>query len=226
MKKNYKLIVQAPPEFDENQSEELAAGYKGEAYETEIMVTGSKTLKLKVTSGKLPSGIKLNSSKGVLKGKPKDTGTFDFTITASNPVGSASKTFTLTIYGDTASARQTASPQDNLAATEPEGSVSVPEDSTGNPEGAEYVVVAELPEVSADVSGMYDFSVTLSDDAKAGEKLIWLANSSEPGEDDNIAEFSDEDGAEIDAVPENRKVNVSAWLRQGVIYHPAIAVKR
>ena len=93
-------------------------------------------------------------------------------------------------------------------------------------EGEEYEIVAVLPKVSVDVSGMYDFAdVVLDENAEIGAVLVWLANSGEPTSDDNIAEFSDEDGLEIDSVPENRKVNVSVWLNVGRIYKPAIAAQ-
>lgn len=90
----------------------------------------------------------------------------------------------------------------------------------------QYIVVAEIPEISVDVSGMYDFSATLSSYAEIGAKLLWLANSSEPSDDDNIAEFYDADGEEIDSVPEDRKISVSVWLNKGVTYKPAIAAER
>lgn len=87
-------------------------------------------------------------------------------------------------------------------------------------------VVAVLPEVSVDESGMYDFSVTLSPDVEAGSQLVWLEGSSEPSEDDEIAEFADETGRETDTVPESREVTVSAWLNKGKTYSPVICVRR
>ena len=93
--------------------------------------------------------------------------------------------------------------------------------------GAEvYVIVAELPEVSVDAAGMYDFDVVLSDDAAAGAELVYLAGSSEPCEDDGIAEFADSDGEETDVVPEDRRLTLSVWLNPGRTYKPSIAVKR
>lgn len=59
---------------------------------------------------------------------------------------------------------------------------------------------------------MYDFDVVLGYDVSEGAKLIWLAGSEEPSEDDEIAEFYDDEGAEIEAVPENRNITISAWL--------------
>ena len=72
---------------------------------------------------------------------------------------------------------------------------------------------------------MYDFSIDLDENVQAGKKLLWMANSDAPSRDDYIAEFSDEDGHEIDSVPENRKVNVSVWLNAGKTYKPAVAVR-
>lgn len=88
-----------------------------------------------------------------------------------------------------------------------------------------YVVIAELGTVSVDEAGMYDFSVTLSDDVPEGAVLLWLANSSVPCDDDYIAEFSDADGEEICAVNDERKISVSAWLNPNRVYSPAIAVR-
>ena len=74
---------------------------------------------------------------------------------------------------------------------------------------------------------MYDFAdVVLDERARVGEKLLWLANSSEPSDDDNIAEFFDDNGQEIDVVPENRKINISVWLNAERIYKPAVIVRR
>ena len=96
---------------------------------------------------------------------------------------------------------------------------------TRETEREEYIVVAELGAVSADKAGMYDFTVTLSEDVPVGAELVYLAGSSEPSEDDDIAEFSDSDGQEIYSVPDDRKVGLSVWLNEGVTYRPAIAVR-
>ncbi|MBQ9390007.1 MAG: hypothetical protein IJU07_07540, partial [Synergistaceae bacterium] len=98
------------------------------------------------------------------------------------------------------------------------------EEDTAHSEG-EYVIVAELGEISRDVEGLYDFSVVLSDDAVAGAELVYIANSSEPSGDDEIAEFFDETGKETSEVPESRHITISIWLRKNVIYNPAVAVR-
>ena len=55
-------------------------------------------------------------------------------------------------------------PVDDMA-----GRSTMPENSAGFAGG--YVIVAELGTVSADEAGMYDFTVTLSDDSHAGAEL-------------------------------------------------------
>ena len=90
----------------------------------------------------------------------------------------------------------------------------------------DYLVVAELGAVSVDEEGMHDFTVRLSDDVPVGAKLVWLANSAEPSDDDIIAEFYTSDGEDTAHVPENRIITVSAWLNTKRIYTPAIAITR
>ena len=89
----------------------------------------------------------------------------------------------------------------------------------------DYFVIAELDEISVDVSGMYDFVVNLSDDVDYDGKLIWIAGSDKYFDDDLIAEFSDSEGKEINSIPENKIINISVWLNEGRIYNPKIAVK-
>ena len=88
------------------------------------------------------------------------------------------------------------------------------------------MVVAVLPEMSADEAGQYDIDADLDENAPEGAELVWLAfPRDEPSDDDKIADFYDTEGELIENVPESRKVVVSPWLREGVIYEPVIAVK-
>ena len=121
--------------------------------------------------------------------------------------------------------------------TEPEESLNEGEITFGNErsvspneseiKGGGYTVAAVLPEITVNVSGLYDISVELNGDVPVGSKLIWLAFAEEGkgSEDDEIAEFYDESGAEISDVPESRKITVAAWFNEGVKYYPVIAVK-
>lgn len=59
---------------------------------------GTGSITWAVTSGSLPNGITLNASTGVLSGSPTLAGTYSFTITATDSLGSTdSQAFTLTV---------------------------------------------------------------------------------------------------------------------------------
>ena len=242
--KSCNLNVLEPPSF--NGDATLTAGKEGKTYSHKFSVSGSKTITLSLSGGTLPRGITLKN--GMLNGKPTEAGIFSFTVRATNSVGYADKTFSMTISnkavksvkshptdiwsnsyvrekevpeltgtnGDVEMRQEVAALYDNTSDTTCTDTTCIM---------GEYSVVAVLPEVSVDVSGMYDFTVTLSADAKPGAKLLWLAGSSEMSDDDRISEFSDEEGKDIETVPENRRITVSVWLRKGVIYKPTVAVR-
>ena len=91
-----------------------------------------------------------------------------------------------------------------------------------------YIIAAILPEITTDESGQYDLdAVSLDEAAPEGYELAWFAfpRRAESSDDDSIAEFYDEAGAEVFAVPEGRKVIPSPWLEKEVTYAPVIAVK-
>ena len=73
---------------------------------------------------------------------------------------------------------------------------------------------------------MYEFGFVIGDDVPEGLELLYIANSDNPSEDDEIAEFYDDTGTEISVVPESRNITVSVWLNEGVTYSPEIAVKK
>ena len=200
--KNYTLDVLAPPVLSTEGT--ITAGTLGRSYTYRLQAEGSKPIVYTIADGSLPTGLTLNARNGTLRGWPREAGTYTFTVRAENDAGTDEAEITITID-----------------ATEDNSGLPAYGESEG-----ESVIVAVLPEVSADVSGMHDFSVTLSPDVEAGAKLVWIAGSSEPSEDDQIAEFADSDGKEIEAVPEDRRITVSAWLNAGITYRPAIAVKR
>ena len=56
---------------------------------------------------------------------------------------------------------------------------------------------------------------------------MWFAfpQGVEASTDDEIAEFFDEAGADIETVPASRKIVVSPWLEAEVTYAPVIVVK-
>ena len=183
----------------------LAVGTVGSYYSSGLTVKGTAPFEWEMTDT-LPAG--LTFSEGTISGTPTEAWDGLITITATNSGGHDTKVVRLRIKGNSSS--NGALPENN-----------------GTLDGGEYVIAAELPAVSADEDGMREFDVELDERAEAGAKLVWLARPAEGEEsdDDTIAEFYDESGAEIDSVPEGRKITVSAWLRKGVTYRPAIAVK-
>lgn len=90
-----------------------------------------------------------------------------------------------------------------------------------------YIIAAVLPEMSVTKSGQYDIEAELSEKAPEGAKLVWFAfpKDVEPSEDDEIADFFDEEGAEIETVPASRKIVVAPWLEEGITYAPVIVVE-
>ncbi|MBQ3448193.1 MAG: hypothetical protein IJG37_11160, partial [Synergistaceae bacterium] len=91
-----------------------------------------------------------------------------------------------------------------------------------------YIIAAILPEIRAEESGQYDLeAVSLDEAAPEGYELVWFAFpvDVESSDDDLIAEFYDEAGAEVFAVPEGRVVVPSPWLEAEITYAPVIAVK-
>jgi hypothetical protein len=65
----------------------LAGGSVGHSYKTKVTVTGGKDPAWTVLSGKLPSGLKLNSATGVISGVPKRAGSFRFTVSVKDSLG-------------------------------------------------------------------------------------------------------------------------------------------
>ena len=91
-----------------------------------------------------------------------------------------------------------------------------------------YMIAAVLPEVTVTEDGLYDLDVAeLVAEAPEGAELVWFAfpRNAAASEDDEIAEFYDEAGAEIEVVPAERKVVPAAWFNADVTYAPVIAVK-
>ena len=219
--KTIAMTFKAKPEIT---TSSVYDGTAGTRYSFRFSATGSDSIRWFLASGTLPDGMSINS-RGVLKGKPTTSGTYTFTVGAYNSVGTATREFDLEI----SDAVNDSSMPDNLTFAQNDFTqldTNETDDFTFSVLSASYDVVAELGEISVDVSGMYDFEVILSDEVQTGAKLIWLANSSKSSDDDFIAEFYDYDGEEIDSVPEDRLITVSAWLNKDAVYRPVIAVKK
>ena len=187
----------------------------GQPYSTTLSATGSDPITW--TANNLPEGLSLNGD--TISGTPTGAAkSYKVKLVATNHVKSVKKSVTLKVIEASDTRLPVMSEADKESYTSPE--------LRNVTKYNEYTVVAVLPEVSVDVSGMYDFDVILSNNASEGAELLYLSNSDEPSEDDEIVEFFDDTGAETSVVPESRNITVSVWLNEGVTYSPQIAVKK
>ena len=247
-RKKYTLTVYNPPAIT---TENLPDATYNNSYKFSLTATGDKKIQWRAEG--LPTGLKISSS-GKISGKPTaKPGNYAITITAYNAKipdsysqRETSKIFNLVINNNPDSKKaynetQTQDSNDSTSASdslnEPEKIIVSPEKLIIGPErnisttninlSNDYIIAAVLPEIHVTESGLYELEVELDENINIGEKLIWLAmpQNSEPSEDDLIAEFYDETGQEIFAVPENHLITISAWFNKGTIYAPIIAVK-
>ncbi|MBQ6113130.1 MAG: putative Ig domain-containing protein, partial [Synergistaceae bacterium] len=210
----------------------------GQAYSATLTATGSDTITW--TAVTLPTFLQLDGN--TIMGTVPESFTkssFKITVAASNPVKkNVKKTYTVKV-----SKPKKAQPEKPETVSENNSENKISENHTGVDTGVapethstsgvgtgdvsgSYEIVAELGVISADKSDMYEFGVALSDDVPAGAELVYIANSDKPSDDDKIAEFYDDTGKEITAVPESRRITISIWLNKGTTYNPAVGIKR
>lgn len=190
----------------------------GQEYNVKLTATGSSPI---TWTADLPDFLTLDG--GAIKGTvPASATTFTLTVSATNPVKTVSKTITVRVKA------KKSLPENLTDSNEPETEPAVIENAPLVPENyadnsaSGYILVAELGTVSSDTAGMHEFVVALADDAPEGWKLLYMAGSDDPSDDDEIAEFYDESGEEIFTVPEGREITVSVWLNPGTVYKPRI----
>lgn len=82
--KTFKVkVVRATPAIS---TAEVPEGYVGVPYETRLEASGTDPIKWSKI-GKLPSGLKLDKTMGIISGTPRKSGSFDITIKAKNKAG-------------------------------------------------------------------------------------------------------------------------------------------
>lgn len=207
----------------------LPGASAGENYSAELTATGSEPITF---TADIPAYLTLNGS--TISGTVPDSAkSFKITVYASNPVKEkVKKSYTVKVSAKK-SLPQNLNADNDTGMTKNNTGINsgIAERVTARSERDVYlhsesiIIVAKLGEVSRDVSGMYDFEIEVPDYIAEGSELIYIANSDKPSEDDDIAEFYDDTGAEISAVPENRRITVSIWLNPETVYYPVIAVK-
>ena len=74
----------------------LPGGVIGAAYNQTLNASGTTPITWSIVGGSLPNGLNLSTA-GVISGTPMAAGTFNFTVQASNPAGSDTAAFSITV---------------------------------------------------------------------------------------------------------------------------------
>ncbi len=220
-------------------SSSLPSGKVNTAYgPVYIAYSGTGPAWFTLTEGTMPSGLSLTSN-GCVYGTPTESGTFTFTVEVQNLAGQASMTFTLSVDPDTQSSPDVKpSPDDGhgtdsrtVTQGQTRGVSSLTAGELAQVSGNGRIIAAVLPELTVSESGVYSSAdvdcfggVVLSSDVPAGYVLVWhsfVRGSDAPANDE--AEFYTLDGQETGIVPDNHRVNVSAYLEAGKVYAPVIS---
>ena len=157
-------VSQAPTKSDDTI---LAATEIGKPYSDGIVAIAYPVATYEVTSGVLPSGIKLNPATGELIGTPVATGSYSFTVTAKNSIGTLAHPLVLEVQQAPQNVTVTA-PTDANVGEQYSGKVT----ATGYPNPTFAVTSGALPdgvtldsttgEISGTVAngGNYSFTIT------------------------------------------------------------------
>lgn len=90
----YVQIAEAPV----IQTETLAYGVVGQSYSQQMKAAGESTIQWAMDTNKAPPGLNIDRITGEITGTPTQSGTWTFTVGASNDYASKSKKFTLAVY--------------------------------------------------------------------------------------------------------------------------------
>ena len=188
----------------------------GENYNFTLEASGSKNL---TWSGEnLPAGLTINAN-GTISGTPQESGNFKFYVTVSNEAGSRRKKLTLII--------NEAESHEDLSALTQHEKIELSAGALSLVSNDNFMIAAILPDIEVNESGLYEFAISLDERVPENSLMVWhsFPNGQEDDSNDDSAAFFDDDGSEIDSVPENYCVIISAWFEAGIIYKPVIAVK-
>ena len=232
----------------------LSAATLNKSYSAKLAVTGTKAITWTL-DGELPDGMKFNKGSFSGKPKEAGTfalsvtakndigtDTQEFTLTVKDPKNvtavpeeAPENANELYVYDDSIH-EDAESKSESKAESGSESAITFGNERNANSLSAGqyamlndegYIIAKVLPEMKVSESAMYDIEIELDESIETGAKLIWFAfpKDYESSDDDEIAEFYDESGAEIDCVPESHKFTAGVWLNEGITYEPVIAVK-
>ena len=201
----------------------LPQGRQYEEYLSEkLEASGSPAITWSWSGKKIPAGMNLTED-GTLSGIPSEYGRFSVKITATNPGGKASRTFTIIITKSEEKSHESDSESQTHSEKNAESFTTFTDKAdkaNKNGEilrGHEYIA-ALIPSVEIDEEGMYEFPVSIDVNVPEGLAMICRVDS-----DDAV--FFDDEGEMIDTVPENHSVTLGVWLEPGRVYDIVIYAK-
>ena len=95
--KDFTIFIRDPDAPEITTGNNLPAGTTGNDYDLTLARNGRTPITWEKTGGTLPPDLTLERDSGRLHGRLSSAGTFTFTVKATNSLGSAEKTFTLTV---------------------------------------------------------------------------------------------------------------------------------
>ncbi|MBQ7193580.1 MAG: putative Ig domain-containing protein, partial [Synergistaceae bacterium] len=228
-------------------SSSLPYGTKDTPYSATLTASGTPPIEWSVESGKFPDGLNIAGSTGVISGTPTVAGNFSFNILAKNDGGETSKDFLIVINAP----KVVPSPEEDVDESDKKEeekkseekkekavfglSRSVSSLSSGElatVSNDEMMIAAILPEITVNVSDIYDFNdIRIDSRVPNGAVMVWNSFARISGSeaelsnanDNSGVQFMDKNGKEISTVPEEHVIDVSVYLEGGYTYGPVIS---
>lgn len=160
-------------------------GVVGAAYAAELTATGTGPITFAVSGGALPDGVTLDSATGKLTGTPTTAGEFSFDVTASNTVGSDTKSFIVTVRAlptvdGTLPGGVVGTGYAGTITTAGSGPITLAVTAGALPDGVTLdAVTGELTGVPT-VAGDFTFTVTATNSVGTGEKEFTVTVTEAP----------------------------------------------